>query len=384
MEMEKIKDMTEAWYGKDLNKQPFFVQKDDDLLTTTTGAWASKYGPLAWAQVNAAANLFGRLPKISARQTGFKATTAFPSSSAAYGRAQDAAIPATVKPTYANLSFGAGAESYAAFSTSLKQLALAKEGFDDVLSPDALRTDMMDSFNKDLNLQINIQNGTLASAGNTMESIDRVCASYDEVTNSEENDGSTAYTASDLDPYGTSNNRDAAASWLDAYVSHGSKSVRAFSLSLIRTVKRQIEAYGGRPNLLYTGTDTMQQIDGFIEPKIRYAPADVNSSFTAADGKPSPGVSAEMEVAKLFGMEILTDADVVTDTGGVGRIYLLDTSPINGIPKLGITVHTPIQHLVSPSPIAGNALTQEEGYYFHGELYCFRFRHQGKVRDIST
>ena len=372
MKIRTMEDLYKFYYGDITNIQ----KADADLLTTTTGAHSSKYGPYAWAQVNNVPNLFNILPKEAYTQTGYKAMTAYPSYTA--GVSEGGAIPDTIKPTYANVQ-AKPKEVVAPFSVSTKQSSLSKAGVDDVIDPEQLRRNMADFHKKDMNVMLNTSNGTLAT--NKLESIDRVVGSYAEITNAAQADNN-AYTAGDLDIYGQ--DRDAAASWTDSYVSYAT-SDRTLTLDLIRTVVKGVKSYGAKPTYILTGTDTAQAIDNLVDMYYRTSGANIGGkTHLSANGIQEPGKEGNVETATLFGIPIVEDANVVSETGGISRIYVLDTSVEGGKPILSLGITTPTLHIVSPSTFSVNKLSNEEYYYTSGELVCRNFRRQGKVRDLSA
>lgn len=392
-----IEDMENLYYSQKgrafLNANdlvsPFVTKTDAPVTTSTTGVYNAVYGVQAWTQLNQEANTFGALPKVPWTRSGWRAITARAATRPYGGRAEGASLPDTIKPTFAEVSTKPKTSAQTFENTEVQEF-LATQGGDDAFAAMAdLRTYFGVEHKDDVNAQLNTQNGTVAS--NNFESIDRVCASYAEINNCKENDESTSYTTNDLDIY--SLDRDTAAAWHDAYVGHNSSTVRALTDSVLQALIQNTLTNGANPEGQFwqTGYDAWSVINQTYDPQVRY------NLIGSATIKPSvngiqtiEGREVGTQVATLTGKPVITSKDTVQDTGGVARVYLLDTSNPEGfdIPRLCIKIAKPTQYFEAGmnqgNPFSVDKFTTKGMYRTMGELICTFFKVQGKARDLKS
>jgi len=364
--MKSIEKTIEEWYGGvayDINKA------DAPLLTSTTGSMNVIYGAYAFAQYNNNSMALGYLPKFEAPKSGWRVMTAIGGTAGDGGVAENGAVPDSIKPTIAEVSANPKdvAHHFQVSTRDLHQI-----GKDDMFGgEDFFLKWEANKHAKGMNEQI-LKNVTTV-AGNSLESIDRVCSSYAEVTNCAD------VHANDSDIYGQ--DRDAAASWADANVDENADVNRALTLGLIRDLKRDCITYAANPSFFLTGPDTLSQIEGLVETTTRYTLGH-DKVAPSANGLQTQGIEGGVEVASLFGLPVVTDADVVVD--GSSRIYCLDTHTEAGIPTLGLGMWKRTEMFQNKNIAISDVLTNDYVYYTSAELYCFNFRKQGKIRDISA
>ncbi|KKK80533.1 hypothetical protein LCGC14_2822530, partial [marine sediment metagenome] len=199
--IQTIEDMEALYYSQEGQSflqpddliSPFISKTDAPVLSTTTGVYNAVYGMQAWVQVNQEANTFGILPKVPWTRSGWRVITDRAGTPPYGGRAENASLPDTVKPTFSEISTKPKTVAVT-FENSEVQEFLATAGGDDAYATMAdLRTFMGVQHKEDINVQLNTQNGVVA--GNNWESMDRVIASNAERSNCSENDQSTPYTA---------------------------------------------------------------------------------------------------------------------------------------------------------------------------------------------
>ena len=145
-------------------------------------------------------------------------------------------MPDTGKPTFQEVSTKPKTMAHT-FDVSEIQDTLGKIKSDDVIGDMAFMRQYMavehkEHINSALLDDVTDKEYVDGSTAYNFESIDRVVSSYDEVTNCGDVD------ANDADIYGI--DRDASASWADAYVSHNSNSDRDLTDSLLRTLKQNV------------------------------------------------------------------------------------------------------------------------------------------------
>lgn len=359
MEFKTIQDMTNAFYGENNQEVLQTVMKADaPVISSTTAVYNRIYGEMAWELLNNVAKTFSVLPKKPLNNTGFRVITARSSTLGTGGVAENAALPETVKPTWALAAISLK-EVVKTFDMSNRQQLLA-QGDDDSVGFDSLREYMAKEFAAHINTMLLADANTVA--GNNIESIDRVCSSQSEE--------SALLDAGDADIYGFDRSGSTA---YDAYVSHNSGTDRAITEALIRTAIDSIDENSGeRPNVIITGFDTARDIDALVNTQTRYTTervtVGVNGIQTAA------GNDTGLRVAAFDGIPMIRDKDVAKDTKS--RVYFLNTEYLH----LGVKV--PVQYFESSNFFEVDRLGKEGMYYMAGELVCTRLNAQGKIRDL--
>jgi hypothetical protein len=355
-----IKDLVNAAYGPHGAELAASVMKADaPVISSTTGVYNRIYGKMVWELLNNVAKTFSVLPKVPLNNTGFRVITARAQTLGTGGQAENAALPETVKPTWALGSISLK-EVVHTFDMS-NRMQLLDDGNDDTIGFDHLREYMAKEHVAHLNKMLLADADTVA--GNNIESIDRVCSSQSEE--------SALLTAGDADIYGFDRSASTA---FDAYVSHNSGTDRDLTEAQVRTMIDSIdENCGERPTVIITGFDTAARLDGLVNTQTRYetlrVSVGVNGIQTAA------GNDVGLRVASFDGIPVIRDKDVVKDT--ISRIYALNTNYLQFATKL------PTQYFESQNFFETGKLGKEGMYYTAGELVCTRFNAQGKVRDLK-
>lgn len=403
-QINTIEEMERLYYSK--KGIPFlqpddvmspFITKDAPVLSSTSGVYNAVYGAQAWSQLNLEANTFGSLPKMPHIRSGWRLITVRAHSQGTGGQAENASLPATLKPTFIEASTKPKLVAIN-FENSEVQEFLATDGGDDAYAAMAdLRTILGVEHKEEMNYELNIQNGT--PAANNVESVDRIVGSYAELNNCSENDESTPYSAGDMDPYGAAatsawNDRDNGATvQLDAYVNHNSSTVRSLTDSILQTTLQNTLTNGANPNGQHyqTGYDTWAVINQLYDPQVRYNLIGVAAIQPGVNGiKTLEGQGVGLNVATLFGKNVIVSKDTVQDTGGISRFYMLDTSNPEGfdLPRLCLKVAKPTQYFEAGmnqgTPFAINKFGTEGMYRTMIEVICTFMAAQGKIRDIKS
>jgi len=374
MEFTTVNQLLEHFYG------PQQVMKADaPVISTTTGVYNAIYGAQAFSQLNNEANAFALLPKRPWTKSGWRVITADAGSSADGGLAENATLPDTTKPTFAEISTKAKQVGHT-FDVSFLQEGYVNKGDDAIGDMEFLRGYFATKHAKAINQQLLVDADTLA--GNSFESIDRVAFSAAANT-------ALSYTSGDEDIYGIDRS---ANSWADAVVDHNSGTDRNLTADLIRDTLATLETNGARTNVILTGNDTKYKIFGLFENQVRY-PGVLQQGQVAQIGingvQTDAGITAGARVATLWGIPIFTSQAVAQDT--ISRIYLLDTTENEetGVPRLFIALLYPTMYFESgmsaanPDPFAVDRTGTEGMYYTAGELICTFFKAQGSIRDLQ-
>jgi len=355
---------------------------DAPLLSSTTASYVATHGSNAFSQIVQEDNLFKIIPKEPYVRGGYRAITAAGATTGT-GVAENANVPDTVKPTLANVDIGIKEVAHSfnvsarnQFLSTIQDDAWAEGG--DALT--ALRTYSQIEFNKRMNRQLLTDNEDLAS--NNFESIDRIVGSYSEIAG-------VGQTAGDLDIYGL--DRDAGATWTDAYVNHNSGTDRDLNLSQLRDVMANVKPYWGGPGtgqvwnaldnkIWLTGFDTAARIEEIFESQNQYINNGARVDITLNGVRTLPkGSSAGFLVSELYGIPMFLSNDVPKDT--ISRMYLLDLSHLKI--SMGVATQYFEGGFSSGSVIELDQFQDKGVYYMMGELKATKFKVHGKLRDLK-
>jgi len=244
----------------------------------------------------------------------------------------------------------------------------------DVVTLDANRDVSNKSFYKSWNADILHDNDTLAS--NNFESIDTIIASYSEATG-------VGQTSGDLDVWtfavsGIARSS-AGSAWADAYVNHNSGTDRTMTIAHIDSLRENTEKFWDRfeNKAFVTGYDTWRRWSALEETKHRIEQTTFN--FTVGDGiQTSTGAEGGFKLASWDGIPIIRDDNVQTDT--ISRVYLED------LDNLWFAMARPPTYTES-DPDGDGMFSRGHKYtgvhYTMGEMYCTKFKSQGKLRDLK-
>lgn len=354
---------------------------DAPILSTTTGYFNTTFGASVFQQLNTSSALFNLLPKFAYQRGGYRAqTTRFLNSGV--GQAQNAALPDSIKPTQAQITVGIKEHAIKVeYSERQRLLAGTKDdvGFDVASILERAKVSFTYAFDADMNVKV------ATAASNNVESIDRVCSSYAEVTNCSD------VGANNADIYGL--DRDAAASFADAYVNHNSNVARPLTQNIVTSLIQNTTAAGANPagQMWYTGTDTYEQLELLYQTQMRYTNPDSFKAKTNVNNQETAGNNFGMEMATLYGRPIyVAPAGKVALPGNsvISNLYLLDTSydSVYNEPYLGLKVlQAPI---IAETKLTSFPVHQKLGneflIYAAMELECKRFNIQGKARDLDV
>ncbi len=244
-------------------------------------------------------------------------------------------------------------------------LATKDDGLGDAMK--VMREEMAKHHVEMINKMLLTDNDTLA--GDNIESLDRIVGSYSEING-------VGQTAGDLDIYGL--DRDAGATWSDAYVNHNSNVARTFTIDLLDTTLTNLRKNGAQPKVILTGYDTQERIQQALQAQQRFLGAkQITPTYNGVKG--IDGIEAGFNVATYQGIPIVCSKDVPQDT--LSRIYILDTDHL--FFKVGLPTMYFESGMSSKDPFGINYLGDEGMYRTMGELICTRFNVQGKIRDLK-
>jgi len=373
----RIEDMERFYYG-DLNADEI-KKAESYVIAGTTGYWNKIYGAKVWSQINYEKNAFAAIPKEPWVKSGWRLETAagvsFPSGGLAEGT--DTALtatPDTVKPTLALIS---ATPKMVGHSWGLTWKAALLAGSDDTAPLSYYREQKGKAHARAISAYLVQDVDTPASNG--FESLDRVASSKAEASH--------VSTASDPDIYGLDRS---AATTYDAQVdSSGTAAghLRDLTISLIDGIWSSITKVGGQPKVIFTGYNTIKVWSALLEAERRYAAMQIATFVPRYGGAAgvTPGVEAGFSVATYFGVPIIPCQDY---DSSIASVRTNEVAPIMfaDIDYLRFAVLRPTQYV--ESNLGEDVVTFEklgvEGLYTTvGELRCYNFAAQGKLRDIK-
>lgn len=349
------------------------LKKDAPVLSTTTGFFNAVFGQVVWNQVNQEVNMFALLPKIPWGHTGWKVITTAGATSGG-GVAENGAIPATTKPTLADLS--AKPKTIATtFNVSAVEQALGEAGGDDMFDNpfNWMRDYSGIEHVKLLNRMLLTDVGTLAS--NNMESIDRVISSNAEVSN-------VGIDAGDSDIY--SQDRDGGTGWTDAHVNHNSGVDRDLTLTQIDNLFENTNPFrmAGDQYIMVTGYDTLERIQQERSPQIQYTNPHLIGVNISMNGVSTvgPGVDGGFQVTSYKGVPVFPSNDVPKDT--ISRIYLINLNHM----KIKVVMPTQFYStgiFSNGNPFPNDKINDEGMFLTMAELIATKFNVHAKLRDLK-
>ena len=380
-------EVVEKFYGNAIASD--MAKTDLPITTASPDAYRYNvfYGAAVFQQLQTSSVLFGRLAKFPYGRNGYRARkTRYLTTSAGSeyvpSTTENASIADTVSSNTVAITVEAQ-EVQQRINYSQKMLLLSKTNADVALDVANELSYAQSNFIYQINALLNdsIDNAVHTTA---IETIDRVVSSYSEVTNCSDVGG-----ANKAGIY--SQDRDAAASWVDAYVDHNSDVARPISKKIVTGLMNQTLAAGADPNtqFWYTGSDTWQQLTLMYDSQIRYQEPAEHGTFPTGDGK-AVGAAMGKEVGTLYGRPVyVAPAGVAPTTGGtISNLYLLDDhyDPVYKEPLLGIKMlQAPmmVESRFENYPIHGK-LGSTHALYAAMQLECKRFNIQGKARDLDV
>jgi len=355
----KISELDEVIDGFEIRKA------NAPVITSTTGIRNILYGATLNSQVVTEANAFSILPK-KPWKSGYRAITAAGLTTGG-DVTETGAVPDTLKPTFAAVDV---TPHRIQRSTNISETEMLLEGKDDTVKWSDIINYTASEFKNTLNRNILADADGAATDGSIITPLDRIIGSYDEVADTE-------LTTNEGDVYGI--DRDAAATWTDAQVSHagssGTETDRTLTLGLIDDVIAACEPYwdSDKNKVILTGYDTAARIAQLERPKEVY-PTDAYVEFTV-EGIKVKGKEAGIPVATYNGIPIIRSNNVVKDT--ISRIYILDLDHIS------LDTLKPISYIETTDPFVQNTFGKEGVFSWIGEIWCDRFAAQGKIRGLK-
>lgn len=373
----KSLDEMESYFYGDVYKNTF-TKSDANVISTTTGQGNRIYGAKAWSQVNYEQNGFAAIPKAPFVKSGWRVETASGKSYPSGGQAEGATTTLTALPetTQATIVALEASPKKVLHNWGASDFAVKQSLYDDNLPVEHNIETTGKAHARAISAYLVQDTDTPATYG--FESLDRVA---DNATMS-----TTVYYSATTDPdiYGETR----ASSSINANVDAGgvgSTSHRDLTIGLIDGVWADCTKYGARPKVILTGYNTLKVWSALLEAERRYdvmGKAMFVPRFNEASGI-TPGVDAGFSVATYFNVPIIPCQDYDSSiasarTSEVAPITILDTDFIR------FDVLSPTQYFQTDDGDKASLGQGVEGWYeTWGELKCYNFAVQGKVRDLK-
>jgi len=381
--LRTIEDMERLYYGAGAGANAWaysgtdLLKADSPLMSSTTGTYQAIFGRKVWSQLNQEFNAFSILPKKPWEKSGWRVVTDKPSFDVGGGLPENGTLPETSKPSFAHV---ADKPRTVAHTFDLSETAMFLADKDDGLG-DARAVMKMEmakhhaeSINKMLLKDIDFRDTTL----NDFESIDR-CLSSSFVETTSFGDVSAA---GDHDQYNIDRNAGSVAQWYDANVDAGSSGAeRALSLNIMDGMFRSVWERGGQPKVILTGYDTLEKIQQLLQPQQRFT--EMKRVVPGVNGvKGVPGMEAGFIVATYNGVPLIPSKDVHSESGGLSRMYYLDTDYLYFCTAKPTLYHE--SGIETGDPFGINRLGQMGMFHTMGNLWQLFYGAHGKVRDLSA
>jgi len=370
-----LEELEERVYG--FSPSTFSLRKADaPVLTSTTGVRNVLFGATAWTQVDKNVVPLNMVPKKSWDYSNYRAETA-QSATSSPGQAENiTSLPDTVKPTIAEVQ-SVPRLNFHGIERSAIMAAVQNYNSEDDWAWSDQQAKAVDTFNN--RMARALMTNVTTTAGNNLESFDRIASSYAEVNNC----GDVNANDADLAPHlvnGSTHDRDGGATWADADVQHNSNTDRNLTLSLIDDNFANIDPYRKLEGnqVLVTGLDTLHRIEQLIYPQTRFE-GGMGVTMTYNGIQTHKGGEGMFQVASYRDKPILWTTLAVQDT--ISRIYNFDFNHL----WMSVAQPTVWGEL---APNVGNFFAIDRtaglaGVYNVMNLTCNLFRAQGKVRDLQ-
>jgi len=347
--------------GKMAITDPMTMTKDSPITTADTGAHNYIYGATAVIQYAQNANAYNAIGKSVWPSSGFRVNYTAAVSSG-IGVAQSSDRPATIEPTYLEVSV---LPKEIAIATELSDVLVILGETDDAVTfsvnKEQVESNVMNSWDTDMLVDGN----TLA--GNNFESLDRVTASSTTSSN-------LGWTTADEDLHGLDRS---SYTWFNAQSYDASGSDRYLTRSHLDTALYAALPYFSNPSerssaFWLTGYTTMPSWESLEEAKqfltTGYSQIDVNGVKT------QPGLEGGVSLMRYKGIPIIQDNNVVADT--LERIYLLNSEYVK------MVMGRPLEFLTSDNPF--NVGFNKMGlWHAIGELWCVKPAATASIRDLK-
>lgn len=381
--IRNVKQLVDAYYAKGMGQraalQGILAKSDDVITSSSTGIINTTYGAAVLDWLMRDNNIWSLLPKKPWDQTGFRAITGPPASYATGVDADTGNFPDAIEPLIEEIAPTPKWEvTHWQITEKTKFLSDRDDGLKDTEA--FYRKKMAEYHVRGINSAL----AAVASAGvagNNMETIDRICLSYSELSTI-----TAQYTGDEGDIYGLDRDADSDGTY-DAVVTHGASTNGTevvLTLAMIDEVVGHLRKNGAGDRLIaITGYKTLNKIHQLCQAEYTVL-RDQTFKKTLNGVETAEGIEGAVRVATYDGVPYFISATEVnepdTPSNGLPRIFYLDLDHI--FVKLGV----PPTYIASdPNEfLLVDGFKRLHAYYTVGELVCDDFSKMGKIRDIKS
>ena len=340
------------------------------LKTSTSGVFNTIYGASAYAQIVKSANAIGILSNRAVECSGFRAETA-QSSTDLPGVEEGTGLPTDAIAAYAEVTVGVKDLAHLTAITFLQQNL---ENKDDVLASANVIESEKQTFMNRLNRNVLQDVHSGAPATQHMNSLSCLTESYAHIN------ASSGVVPNAADFY--DQDRDAAATWADAYVNYNTSAAdtpRSFNLAFVDDCIMQTGKYRMPANAPYgegvilTGFDTEAVLTQHVETKNRLSEKFVTISVNGV--KTAPGQEGSIRVNAYKGQPIFLDANVGAPNSGISDMFFLDTSTVS----LGVL--QPVKFYQGNDIFANDGFKSRYGWHMQANIWLTYPRPNAKLTD---
>ena len=377
-----FEEYVNAYYGGTLGiSKRYGISKADDNVTTTTLAEGlnTVFGAKVFNQLNTKSEVFKLLKKEAWTQSGFRALTARPQTTA--GVAEGGAFPETDHPELKEITLTLK-EVVTPWQMSSKAeiLSEADDGLGNLAA--FMRKEQGEAhafFLDDMltkSVEANSDGATGAGqAGNNMESLDRVTATLAYVTDAQ----SPSNSQDDCDMYGLDISSNA---FFDAGHTHFTDdgSNNALALDDLDTMIAALLENGADYNdlVILTGYDTYQNLKALMQGTNGAFKFDLAGAGAANKNGDTgeAGFNFDSRVGAYDGIPIFLSQHVPKD--GASRLYMLDMA------SLAMRVAAPTTYVDNTNLAVRQVLSREYAFITAGELVAYKRSTSGSIRDLTA
>ena len=381
-----------AYYkgGLDISKRYGISKAADEATTADTAYFNTMYGATVFNQLNTKSDVFKLFRKEGWNQSGWRVLTARSAAASNKGIGEGGTFGATGNDVEGDIpdlaQVKADVKEIVSPFTVTTRAAILAEADDGVKGLAAfLRAQAAEahSFYIDKSLCADPATAAVPASLHDMTPLMRITGNNDQL-------GLTGVDANEMDLYDL--DRDAGATWADAFVEDANGTNRLLSLELLdNAIQSAIENGASYQNLIFlTGHTQLAELKRLI---LAGGPSN-NGVFRmmmeSANPKGTNGVASEpgqnletrvgyYDSIPIYATQHLATALTGSSGGtGMGPILLLDME------HLSLKIAAPTTFLAQEDLANVQALKRNYAFMTAGEMICYKFASQGMIRDLKS
>ena len=367
--------MFEHYYGTQDVRDT--ITKTAGAMTLTAGAWNAIFGPKLTNLQYWSKNAFSAIGAKPWASSGIRVQKTM-ATSGGIGVARGANLPAQVRGDFAHVTIPYKELPFT-FAMSLGDIQL--KGKDDIVTWEQFlelqEQAYVNGIDADLLGKVETAPTGFGVEEYRIDKLDRVISSYAEAVALTLTAGyESPWGGADSGLYAYRNASTGGASNFDCYTDVNGGATRVLELSLVDGMFANTMPYWDSNNnkVMITGYDTLAKLAAILQPQQRYE-GFVNAEVTIEGVKTLPGRDTGYRVSTYNDVPIIPDKNTATDT--ISRIYLVDKD------YLHYNMLIPQMIRVSDNPLVTGSLKNAAVLFQLGELWCNKFKGQGKITYLK-